>query len=288
MTLDSVLNFMTRYGFVAVTVILAVQYARFRDRTRRDTLLMFASFGVGILVADIGKLLGVTSPWLAKASTAIIIAQPYLLLAVVDQFRQVGSRARWIAAAGLAVSVALVLVGPQPLPPRATLVILVYFLLVEGYAALELLRAARTMPGIPRHRLRLIGQGTGMLFLVILLAGIQMALPFEQGVIQPISRVFALLSAVWYYLGFTPPARLRRGWQLEELYDFLRRLGGRPVEAGVVSVTEELTAAATRAAGGLASLVLLADRDQLTLRAADRPGVRLDALSNHEGPVALL
>jgi signal transduction histidine kinase len=279
MTVDETLSAITRAAFVVIALILAAGYVRVRTSMRRDALVMFAVLALAIVMGEIGQIAQFQPRWLTAGSAILIVAQPLLLLRLVEHFRHVWRPAVLAAAAGFLVSAGILAVMPPPLPARATIAIVLYFGATNAYAASVLLRAGRESTGVLRRRMVLVGQGTGMLAAVILLAGIAAALPAAQPVVQPLSRVLALLSTIWYYLGFTPPARLRQTWQLRELHAFLTHIATRPVDERVATILDDLCRTATRAVGGLASIAMIRDEEDgdLVVRAADTPGLELGA-----------
>jgi hypothetical protein len=121
--------------------------------------------------------------------------------------------------------VALAVYAP-PLPQALTLIIIAYFILVEGYAALAFLRGMLATRGPTRWRLGFAAGGSGLLAVAILLAGIVNLVPGASGATMTLRPLLSALAAVSYYFGFTPPGWLTRTWQLPELHHFLQAIAG--------------------------------------------------------------
>src|SRR5207245_7717667 len=121
-----------------------------------------------------------------------------------------------VAIGGLLVSSVAVVVLPTPLPVVATLVIVAYFAYVEGYAAVAFVGGAATTGGVTHWRLLLAAVGSGILALVILVAGLSTLAPGVAAAMSIATRLLAILCAVSYYCAFAPPGWLRRSWQLPE------------------------------------------------------------------------
>lgn len=276
MTLDAALGFITRASFVFISLILLVEYARHRDPTRRDALLMFSTFAVAVIIGETTRLLGITNRWLSAVSAFVIMGQPYLLLRLAHWFQQVPAAASRAALAGLAGTAVLLAAAPPPLTPGPTLALVAYFALVEGYAAAVLIRAARRSRGVAHRRLVLVGQASALLMIVILIAGVQAAFPELRPATRPLSSGLTLLTVVLYFLGFTPPARLRRAWQLAELYAFIRGIAGRTAQDRTQTILADLCRTASRTVGAArGSLAALTRPGQsiVAVAASDLPGV---------------
>lgn len=154
------------------------------------------------------------------------------------------------------LSWAALLVFPTPLLPLLSLALVAYFVLIEGYATLAFIRGARTTGGITHWRLFLVSAGSGLLALVIALAGVAVAIPASVAYSSTLILLIAILSGVSYYLGFVPPRSLRQAWQLGELQRFLREKATLSPEEHARQTLDRLCQAATRAVGGLAALVV--------------------------------
>ncbi len=273
---ESVLAQLTRGTFVFVALLSVFDYLRHRDENRLDIALMFLSLATTILIQEGSRLLGLQLRWLSTLGTVSVVAHPFLLLRLVRHFQPVPRGVLAAAAAGMAASWVIVLLWQSPFPPVPTLIVVAYFVLIEGYAAVSFVRRARATGGVMRQRLRLVGTATGLLASVILLAGVNAAAPASTVLTAGISNVLAALSALAYYLGFGTPVTLRRAWQVAELHEYLRKQSGRSAEERVTQMLSELCTAAKEVTGGFASLVLVAapDQDQFEVRASD--GIRTD------------
>lgn len=249
---------------------------------------MFGSLAVAIGAAQLARPTDPNSRILYALGVIGVLAQPYLLLRLVDAFRAVPGTARWAALIGFVLTSAILAASRPSLAPGLTEVVVIYFVVVEGYAALLLLRTARGTTGIQRRRLILIGEASALLAASIFISGVATLLPEARPFIRPGARLLALLSVVWYYLGFTPPARVRRTWQLAKLYGFLRAVSGRSAEERVTRTYEDLCHAAVRAVGTLNGVVLARDDggSGLVVRATTLHGVTPGTRVETDGPLA--
>lgn len=287
MSATELIAVLVRWSYVLVAAATLWDFLRHRDRSRLDIALMFAALGAGILGGEFQRLLGIQSRWLTTLDGIAILAQPYLLLRLVGHFRPLARRVRTLALAGMLLSWALLIAFPSPMPQTATLAVILYFAGVEAYATLAFVRGSLGAGGVLRRRMRFAAAGSGWLAVTILLAGLSTAFPVTQPVISPVFQLCSLLSALSYYIGFSPPASLRRAWQLAELYAFLRAAAGRAPAERVRGALEYLCPAATRAVGSLASAVFLWDTTnrQFVLRGSDHSALPVGTTAAASGPL---
>lgn len=261
MTVSALLELVTRWSFVVLGALTIADYLRHRERDRLDIALMFASLGGTILLQDVLKLLGAESRWTQAVTSILILAQPYLLLRLVDHFRPLPRFIRFLSLAGFAASALLVASIPEPRPAAATLFIIAYFGMVESYAAVAFIRGAVRTEGVSHTRLTLIAWGSGLLATAIFLAGVQVWRPSYEPATAPFVFLLALGCGGCYYLGFAPPVRLRRAWRLTELHRFLQRVTRLPITERTAEALFQLCLTAGRMTAGLAQAALLPDPD---------------------------
>jgi signal transduction histidine kinase len=192
-----------------------------------------------------------------------------------------------VAIGGMIVSWIILIAVPAPLPKPLALLIVAYFVYVEGYAAVAFAHGALHTEGVTHHRLLLAAAGSSLLAMVLLLAGVRIALPAGTGIITPLSRLFALLCMLSYYFGFVPPGWLRQSWQLTELQRFLQAMAGRAADQRVAATLKQLCLTGTRSVGGLAAAVALSDKtgQQLTICAAHGHPVLAGQFTASEGAI---
>src|SRR2546425_437141 len=171
MDLNAFLNDLTRATFVLVAVLAFVDFARYRGRTRLDIALMFASLAVFVVIQAVSNRLDIGARWVDTLGVASALAHPFLMVRLVQHFREVRAPTLRAAMAGLGVSWVLVIIFPPPIPPVASLVIVAYFGAAEAYAAMGFLQGARKNRGGVPHRLTLSGAASGLSALGGLLSG---------------------------------------------------------------------------------------------------------------------
>lgn len=261
MSAQELLQEITRLSFLLIAGLTLFDFVRYRDRRHLDIALMFASLALSILLQEFTTLTGQTVGWLTLLGTMGTLAQPYLLLRLVEHFRPVRSLVQWGSFAGLVGSWVLVILFPSPRPPAASLAIVVYFVFVEAYAAVAFVHGALDAGGVTRWRMALAAAGSGFLAAVIFVAGINILLPALAPFITPLIQLLVILSPISYYLGFAPPRWLRQAWQFAELYRFLRETASQPAMERANQTLQHLCEAAMRAVGGRAAIATLRETD---------------------------
>ena len=194
-------------------------------RAHIDMTLFFGALAFVILASRIAALTGTTAtPWLTALEIAVLLAMPYVLLRLVDDFTQV--RALVVRAAELGLAGGIVAtyatVATQTtaatLPTPVTLYIVLYFFVVSVYCAIAFIRASHHSKGVTKRRMEAISLGSIFLGTDLLIAGLTPLTPLEdRAVFEALAQLLGLGSAVAFYLGFAPPPILRRAWQEPEL-----------------------------------------------------------------------
>jgi hypothetical protein len=130
---------LTRLIYLAVAIITLFEFVAYRDETRLDIALMFASFGITVLGQEYEELTGIESGLITLSQVLPLMAQPYLLVRLVGHFRPVPAWVRRLALAGAAVSWLALIAWPSSsgsLPTVLVVPLVVYFVWAEGYAVL--------------------------------------------------------------------------------------------------------------------------------------------------------
>jgi len=256
-TAQDFLSAVSQVIFLALFVVATVRLVRRPGWATLDTFLFFAVIA-GILVAgDIAALLGFEDdPTLSVVNWVGIAAMPFLLLRLVDDFRPQPIAIMAIATiAFLGVALTGILV-PQPWG-LVSLVVVVHVVALGAYASLAFLREARRSNGVTRRRMQAVAIGSGLLAVVLLLVGVTVVVPDAQPAIGLVNQVVGLTLVVAYFVGFAPPAFLRRSWQeptLRALLAEATQLVHLPDPRAIARRMEERAVAATGADGARVGL----------------------------------
>ncbi|TME38534.1 MAG: GAF domain-containing protein, partial [Chloroflexi bacterium] len=247
--------------YVLVFVLATWRYLRDPTPAHLDMALFFAILAFFVVETRIVALLGVTAPlWFTDILIVTILALPYILLRLVDDFTNVPpllKRATEIALIGLA----LVFIGlyqpPAPLPPPYTIALIAYMAVISLYSGAAFILASRRSEGVTRRRMQSVSLGAILFAVQIVTAGAAslFAEP-DRTLLAGIGQVLGLLSALAFFVGFTPPPFLRRAWQAPELRDLLTRAASLPRLPTTIDIVRELERGAAGATGASARIGL--------------------------------
>jgi signal transduction histidine kinase len=274
-------SLLTQAIFVLIFLLVVRSALRRRTATSVDIVVFFGAIAIAIVESRIVTTFGLPQVEIITDVVALlIIAMPYLLLRLVDDFSDVPFVVKRLAEVGLFLSAAAFIATEGTVPPLILLPIVVYFAALSTYCAVAFVRAARRSAGVTRRRLQAVAAGTLLLGLAILAAGFTPLLPASlAGLPNGLTQVLALASAVAYFVGFAPPQVLRRAWQEPELRAFLRRAASLPRLPDTASIVRALQDGAGSTLGARATIGLF-DLETNTLRFQDPHGV----LPNEIGP----
>lgn len=266
MTAIELLAWINRGLFVGL--FLAVGWRAIRQPTRANinTALLFGGIAAAVLGSVLSDVTGFDPPWLSGVLVTLLNVCPWAMLRLVDDFR--GSP-RWVQLGGTMTFLALaalglLLFGESPL--IVELATIVWFLVVGGYAAVTFARASRRSRGLTRWRMAAVAVGAYLFIAAIVVVFAAEFLPAIAELSGPLAQVLALAAVVAFFLGFAPPAWLRRAWREPDLRSFLERsvhLSGVVDDRALVL---ELQRAVADTLGAPGAALGLADAEGQTMR----------------------
>lgn len=254
-------SLVTQIIFVLIFISVALRTARHPTRAHTDITLFFGALTFVILASRIATLTGTTPPpWLTAVLVSVLMAMPYILLRLVDDFTLVRTPIKRVAELGLAVGIVVTFAEVPTLTEPVTLYIVGYFFIVSIYCAIAFIRSARRSKGVTRRRMEAISLGSILLGTDLLIAGLTpLAAPDNRAILQALGQLLGLGSAIAYYLGFAPPPILRRAWQEPELRAFLARAASLPRLPTTLHIVRELEQGAANSTGTAARIGLWQD-----------------------------
>ena len=198
------------------------------------------------------RLLSDPPAWAAKALLVLLLSFPYLSFRFTGSFRPLP---RWLevvaalAAAGVTAATA-VLPAADPLGWRWAGAylggVLLYWLVLSLTTMVRLWRAGHGQPTVARRRMRLMSLATGVLAAALLLS----ALPAPSPLVVLAVHCGALLSAIGFGLGFSPPKLVRLSWRHAEEQELQRGMMAILRATTPEEVARELLPPTTRIVGG--------------------------------------
>ena len=247
----------TQVIYLLIFVSVALRTIRQPTRAHGDMTLFFAAITFVILVARVASLAGATPAWLTAIEVSVLMALPYVLLRLVDDFTQVRSVIKRAAELGLVAGIVATYATAPTLPTPVTLYVVLYFFVVSAFCAIVFIRAARRSRGVTRRRMEAISLGSILLGTDILIAGLTpLARAEDRAILQALGQLLGLGSGIAYYLGFAPPPILRRAWQEPELRAFLARAASLPRLPTTLNIVRELEQGAANSTGTTARIGL--------------------------------
>ena len=272
---DDFIQVLTQGLYVLLFVVVVVRAAHRPLRANVDVALLFGATSLVIGTQWAAEALAVKPPPLVAAfSGALVMALPYLLLRLLDDFAQVAPALKRGAEIGLALSVVVLFAVAAPQPAWLTLLLVGYFVALSVYVAMAFVREGGRTTGVTRSRMQAVALGSGMLGLTILTAGLAVALPGLAELWTMVGHLGGLASGLCYFLGFAPPTWLRHAWQEPELRAFLGRAASLPRLPDTPSIVRELQQGAAKALGAPQAGIGLWDQDAGVLRFYHATGQR--------------
>lgn len=243
--------------YVVIFVTVGFRYLRARTPAHLDMTIFFGILAFVVVESRIATYLGIVPPkWFADTVVASIIALPYILLRLVDDFTTVPvalKRSCEIALVAAVIAV-FVLQGPT-LPPPYVLALVAYIAGLSVYCGVRFFRAATRAEGVTRRRMQAVSLGTILFAVDIIAAGAggQTGDPWKT-LLMATGQILGLAAAISWFVGFAPPPILRRAWQAPELREFLARAASLPRLPSTLDIVRELERGAAAATGSQARI----------------------------------
>jgi signal transduction histidine kinase len=250
MSANSLVQYGTQAIFVVVFVVVLRQAIRRPLRANVDIALLFGALALVIAQGLVTQAVDVSpSRLMTVASASLLMALPYLLLRLVDDFSKAPRLLMRGAEIGLLLAVLGLIVYSTPLPGLLTWLYVLYFLGLQVYAAVIFVREARRSGGVTQRRMQAVAAGSLFLGLTILAAGMVAVTPALEDLWSLLAQGFGLASGIGYFIGFAPPTILRRAWQEPELRAFLGRAARLPRLPDTTAIVRELNRGAAASLG---------------------------------------
>ena len=277
MTALELTSLVTQVLFIGLFVAVLWHALRQPTRARIDTVLLFGSIALAVLVSRAFAWFGLSQePWAVGVLLVPLNAAPYAMIRLVDDF---SGTAAWVNIGGAIAFVAIALfglVGFGTAPVAVELATLVWFLAVGGYAAIAFAREAARTHGITRRRMTAVAVGAALFIAAIVLALASALVPSDTVGLDVLIQLASLVAVLSFFLGFAPPSWIRRAWREPDLRAFLERSIRFTSVADDREAIAELQQAAADAFGASGAAIGIADPDRTVLRYVNRGGQWLE------------
>jgi len=273
MTALELISLVTQVLFIGLFVAVLWHAVRQPTRARLDTVLLFGSIALVVVLSRVLQLLSISdAEWAGGLLLLFLNVGPYAMIRLVDDF---SGTARWVQIAGAAAFVLIAVLGLisfRTAPVVIEVASLVWFIAVGGYAAIAFARSARSSRGITRRRMVAVATGAGLFIVAIVFAFVGALVPSVAGVLGVLTQLTALAAVIAFFLGFAPPTWVRHAWREPDLRRFLERSIHLTGLADDRQAIAELQRAVADTFGASGSAIGIADPQRPVLRYLDRDG----------------
>lgn len=269
MTALELISLINQILFIGLSGVVLWHALRRGTRSSWNTAMLLGAVGVAVALTRVAGWLGLADEPLIGALTLVLLSTvPFAMLRLVDDF---SGSPRWVQAAGAAAFVALsaltfVTMGELTMP--IVVATIAFFLAVGGYAAVAFALESRRAHGITRRRMTAVALGAALFIAAIVDLFVGVLIEPLGPLLSLIGQLLALAAVLSFFLGFAPPAWVRRAWREPDLRRFLERsvhLAGVSDEHEALT---ELERAAAAALGARGASIGLADEERATIRYA--------------------
>lgn len=267
------ISFINHVLFIGLFAVVVAHALRNPSRTAVNTALLFGAIAGVFVLARVSEWIGLDGdPGVTGLTLVLLNAVPFAMLRLVDDF---SGTPRWVQVAG---AVAFVAVSALALAAFAAMTEVVevatigFFVAVGGYAAVAFARESVRTRGITRRRVAAVAVGVALFICAIVAVLVGALVGDSSGTFTLVAQLLALCAVISFYLGFAPPAWIRRAWREPDLRHFLEQsihVAGVPDEQLALA---ELQAAAAAAFGAGGASIGIADPDRRILRYLTRSG----------------
>ena len=221
------LSLLLQLAFYGVFAAAVWRFIRHPGRIELALVAVFSTTAALFAISLLSNFAPGLSGALRPLALTLLLAQPLLVFVLITMLRTLPRWSLLLVAGGFVVAMLSVLLPPRVTPPAA-LYVAGYFMLVEGAAAILLLRESWRRFGVARLRLGLASVATALFGTALFIAGVGAAASTTAGTSDPtvlvLSRLAALSAAIGYIFAFVPPRWLRNVGQRAVAFDLSRRL----------------------------------------------------------------
>jgi hypothetical protein len=268
------IQFLANALYVGIFLLASVRAIRRPRLADIEIAMLFGTAALVVAESWVFAVLNATPPILANdIAGALILALPYILVRLVDEFAGVPAVVLRVCEAALILSVAALFYFAAPAPAAVTLFQVLYFVALTLFVTATFAHAARTSMGSTAKRLGSVAIGSSFLALDIFLAGIAAVVPAATGVVQIAGALTGLASGIAYYLGFVTPAWLVRSWREPAFIAFLDRADKVAEQRDLPALLHELHEAVSAGLGLPDSIAAVWNEQDRVLESLPNPGL---------------
>lgn len=268
MTALELLSLINQVLFVGLFGVVLWHALNRQTRASWNTALLFGAVALAVAVSRVAGWFGLDEPFVNSLTLILLNAVPFAMLRLVDDF---SGSPRWVQAAGAIAFVALgalTVIGLGELTTPLVIATIAFFVAVGGYAAIAFAMESRRAHGITRRRMTAVAVGAALFIAAIVDLFVGVLVEPLGPILSLAGQVLALTAVVSFFLGFAPPAWIRRAWREPDLRRFLERSVHLAGVADEHAALTELERAAAAAFGARGASIGLADEQRHVIRYA--------------------
>ncbi|MGZ8563905.1 MAG: GAF domain-containing protein, partial [Candidatus Limnocylindria bacterium] len=268
MTALELISLIDQVLFIGLFGVVLWNAVRRRTRASWNTALLLGAVAAAVGLSRVAGWFGLAGePFVISLTLILLSAVPFAMLRLVDDF---SGSPRWVQPAGafafLVLALTFIVLGELTTP--LVIATIAFFLAVGGYAALAFAIASRRAHGITRRRMAAVALGAALFIAAIVALFVGVLVEPLGPVLSLIAQLLALAAVLSFFLGFAPPAWIRRAWREPDLRRFLERSVHLAGVADEHAALIELERAAAAAFGASGASIGLADEGRRTIRYA--------------------
>src|SRR5687767_943967 len=201
MTADQLLQLLTQLLFFVCFVAVLPRAIRNPRSAHIDTALFFGVLALIVAEQWVLAVLNVQPPpFVGMVVGGLLMALPYIMLRLLDDFTDVSPWLKRVAEVGLVLAIVGLAVLPTPLPTPIVLAYVGYFVGLQLYTSIAFLRVGRRSSGVTRRRLQTVAAGSALLGALLVIAGFQILIPGLAPAWSVLSRLTGLAAGLAYFL----------------------------------------------------------------------------------------
>jgi signal transduction histidine kinase len=226
------LDLVTQVAFVLLALATSEDWIRHRDRQRTYLVLALLFLTVVALIGPIASAAGARGQVLTDVTLVVFLLSGYFLLLFRDSLIPLGTTARGVITAGIAVIAIVGVLAGLPSDPSAshtpfqvtvTIAVVLTWVVCVAEPIIRLGLASINRPAVERARLRALSLGYAGLIAVVVVGALSGSLAQNPN-LGLVIDVVVLMAVPLLYASFSPPVWLRRLWSLPEEDEFRHAL----------------------------------------------------------------
>jgi signal transduction histidine kinase len=268
MTALELISLINQLLFIGLFGVVLWQALRRRTRASWNTAMLLGAVAAAVALSRVAVWFDIAGePFVTSLTLVLLSAVPFAMLRLVGDF---SGSPRWVQAAGAFAFLALALtfIALRELTTPLMIATIAFFLAVGGYAAIAFAIESRRAHGITRRRMTAVALGAALFIAAIVDLFIGVLVEPLGPILSLIAQLLALAAVLSFFLGFAPPAWIRRAWREPDLRRFLERSVHLAGVADEHAALTELERAAAAAFGASGASIGLADEGRRIIRYA--------------------